>query len=426
MKTTLKQLDYEKAAALPLPMHKLPGKPNLFFRTLVRVLSEFGLAGSRFTWRSTGMEQIPADVPCLILMNHSCFLDLMIASKLLYPKPYCIVCTSDGFVGMNGFMETLMRAIGCIPTRKFVTDLSLVQDMSHCLKELKTSVLMYPEASYSFDGTATPLPRKMGVLLKRLDVPVVMIRTQGAFSRNPLYNELKVRRSVPVSAEISCLFTQEQIRQSTVAQLSEELDAAFTFDHFRWQQEQDLHITDSFRADGLHRILYKCPHCLAEGSTEGRGTTLTCRSCGKVYTLNELGQMEARDGNTEFAHIPDWYAWERSEVRNALLDGSYRESFDVDIAMLMDYRAIYQVGSGHLVHNTDGFTLTGCNGKLNYHQKPSACYGLYADYYWYEIGDMVCIGDNSRLYYCFPKDNTPVAKLRLAAEELYKISKRRK
>lgn len=38
--------------------------------------------------------------------------------------------------------------------------------MIYCLKDLKSSVLMYPEASYSFDGTCTALPRKMGVLLK--------------------------------------------------------------------------------------------------------------------------------------------------------------------------------------------------------------------------------------------------------------------
>ena len=56
------------------------------------------------------------------------------------------------------------------------------------------SVLMFPEASYSFDGTATPLPRKMGVLLKKLNVPVVTVITHGAFLRDPLYNMLQKRK----------------------------------------------------------------------------------------------------------------------------------------------------------------------------------------------------------------------------------------
>jgi hypothetical protein len=37
---------------------------------------------------------------------------------------------------------------------------------------------------------------------------------------------------------------------------------------------------------------------------------------------------------------------------------------------------------------------------------------------------MICIGNHTALYYCFPKtDRDVVAKARLAAEELYKIAK---
>jgi hypothetical protein len=76
--------------------------------------------------------------------------------------------------------------------------------------------------------------------------------------------------------------------------------------------------------------------------------------------------------------------------------------------------------------HVEGFTLTGCDGKLNYVQPPLACYGLYADYYWYEISDVICIGNKDALYYCFPKGATPVARTRLAAEELYKLKKVRR
>ena len=94
--------------------------------------------------------------------------------------------------------------------------------------------------------------------------------------------------------------------------------------------------------------------------------------------------------------------------------------------MLVDFKAIYQVGEGHLVHDRDGIKLTGGDGRLHYTQKPQACYGLYADYYWYEIAATICIGDNERLYYCFPKGEAMVAKTRLAVEEMYKLYKSRK
>ena len=91
--------------------------------------------------------------------------------------------------------------------------------------------------------------------------------------------------------------------------------------------------------------------------------------------------------------------------------------------MMVDYKAIYRVGTGRLIHNKDGFVLTGCDGKLHYTQKPQASYGLYADYFWYEIGDVICIGDKEALYYCFPADGVPVAKARQAAEELFKLTR---
>ncbi len=417
--------DYDQVMAKKRYAHKPPKKVAPFWRGLIRLLTVFGMAGTKFTYETEGLEELK-DEPCLILMNHSCFLDMQIAYRVLFPRHFCIVCTSDAFVGFFGFMGWLMRQIGCIPTQKFVTDVGLIQDMEYAFKTLKTSVLMYPEASYSFDGTATSLPRKMGVLLKKLDVPVVMIETFGAFSRNPLYNELQVRKSVPVSAKARCLFTKEQVRQLSVSELTAGVENAFSYDHFRWQEEQNIEISDDFRADGLHRILFKCAHCGTEGKMVGKGTELTCGHCGKRYSLTPLSKLAAADGNTEFPHIPDYYAWERQQVRQEILDGTYRMEADVEIGMLVDFKYIYMVGEGHLTHDLNGFTLTGCDGRLEYRQKPLNCYGLYADYYWYEIADVICIGNNDRLYYCFPKTETPVAKTRMATEEMYKLCKARK
>ena len=156
---------------------------------------------------------------------------------------------------------------------------------------------------------------------------------------------------------------------------------------------------------------------------EGKGTTLTCRHCGKVYTLDPLGTLTAEG---EQYHIPDWYAWQREVIRAEIESGRYRLDTEVDIGVLVDYKSIYMVGSGRLVHTADGFTLSGCDGKLNYTQSPLASYSLYADYFWYEIGDVICIGTNDRLYYCFPHQKDVVARARIAAEEIYAVSRKRR
>ena len=421
MKIKMKERDYEQVMALPRPAHHKPLRPNFLLQTVIRVLSILDLWPVKFSYTRVGMDKLGKGEPVLILMNHSSFIDLKIVSRIFYPKRYSVVCTTDAMVGKSW----LMRLVGCIPTQKFVSDTRLIRDMKYMLKEKKTSVLMYPEAGYSFDGKATQLPRKLGILLKALDVPVVTVITQGAFARDPLYNCLQ-KRKVKVSAEVKCLLTAEEVRTKTVAQLDAMLEEAFGFDNFAWQQENNIVINEPFRADGLNRILYQCPHCGAEGKMEGKGITLTCHSCGKVYELTETGFLQAQTGETEFPHVPDWYDWERQQVRKALEAGTYSLDVDVDIGMLVDHKALYMVGTGKLTHSAEGFRLTGCGGKLEYTQVPVACHSLNADYYWYEIGDVICIGNQDALYYCFPKGADVVTKTRLATEELYKMKKQRK
>ena len=422
MKIKTRVMPFEKVCALPKPVHHKPLRPNMILSTAVRVLAEWDLIPARFTHTTEGMEKLDPKEPVLILMNHSSFIDLKIVSRIFYPKPYGIVCTFDTLVGKSW----LMRLLGCIPTQKFVSDLTLIKDMEYMLKEKKTSVLMFPEAGYSFDGKTTTLPRKMGILLKKLDVPVVTVITEGAFARDPLYNMLQLRK-VKVSAKVKCLLTRQEIKEKTVAELDAMIDEAFSFDNFAWQQENGILIKEKFRADGLNRILYQCAHCGTEGKMEGKGTILKCHHCGKEYELTEDGYLRALEGETEFSHVPDWYDWQRQNVRKELEEGSYSLDTDVDIAVLTNYKALYKVGSGRLKHDAEGFHLTGCDGKLDYKQSPLSSHSLNSDYFWYEMGDVIGIGNRDMLYYCFPKGSGDVVgKTRLAVEELYKMKKQRR
>lgn len=417
MKIKVKKLSIEKVFKLPERKHKKPLKTGRLYRKLLKICSKKDLKETNFKCNKINMDRLKDKEPCLILMNHSSFIDLKIASEILYPNPFNIVCTSDGFIGK----EWLMRHLGCIPTNKFVTDATLVRDIQYCLKNLKSSVLMYPEASYTFDGTPTTLPSVLGRLLKILKVPFVMIKTYGAFLRDPLYNNLQLRK-VNVSADMEYVLSPEEIEQKSIEELNKIIQDKFTFDSFKWQQDNKIEIDEPFRADYLNRVLYKCPHCQEEGKMEGKGTIIKCNNCGNSYELTKEGYLKHTENKGIFTHIPDWFKWERDCVKKEILEKTYLLDIDVEIYVMKNTKCIYDVGTGRLIHNNEGFKLIGCDGKINYTQKPLISYSLYSDYYWYELGDVICIGNNKILYYCFPKNNIDVvAKTRLATEELYKI-----
>lgn len=409
----------EKVLSLKRPRHHDPMKPHMFFRALIRFLSIPSLMKTRFTYTGERLEEIK-DKPCLILMNHSSFTDLKVAYSIFFPRPLSIVATTDGYLGK----PWLMRLIGCIETQKFISDLQLIRDMSYALTKLKSSVLMFPEAVYSLDGRASVLPKHLGVIVKRLKVPVVTVTTYGAFARDPLYNGLQLRR-VPVSAEVKCILTPEEIENLPLSELDERIESAFRFDQFAWQRDNNISIAEPFRADGLHRVLYHCPECGAVGKMEGKGVYLTCGACGKQHELMDNGQLRALDGNTRFAHIPDWFDWQREQVRGEIERGGFTFDSEVDIGVLVDHKSLYKVGEGRFRFEDGKYVLTGCDGALHYEQNITSSHSLNVDYFWYELGDMISIGDKNALYICFPKDGAVVTRARIAAEEIFRMKKGR-
>ena len=419
MKIKTKSMDYDAVMALPSAKKCKPLKTSMFFRVLLYLLCCWELMSTKFRLTKIGMEKLGKKEPCLYLMNHSAFMDMKIVCCMLFPKPFNIVTSNDVFVGMN----PLIRLIGCIPAKKFIPDTKLVKDMVYCIRKLKSNVLMFPEAGYTLDGTATTLPDSLGKFLKLLKAPVVMVRTHGVFDRDPLFNRTKMRKA-KTCAEMEYLLSPEDIERYSVEELNDIIAKQFSFDNFKYQQENEIVIDDPLRAEGLNRVLYKCPHCDYEGKMLGSGTTLKCLNCGKEYELTEIGYLKALDGDTRFDHVPDWYSWERECVIKELDDGTYETDVEVDIAIVKDTKYLYKVGEGRLVHNSDGFHLTGCEQRLDYHQKPLASYSVNADYGWYEIGDLLTIGTTELFYHCFPKNcGDVVTKMRLAAEELYKRNK---
>ena len=141
MKTMTRAISYEKFQEIALKEHKLPRKQLWLFRPLLKLITDILLLSVKMEYKKINMEKLDPDQPCLVLMNHSSFVDLEIVANLLHKRPYHIVCTLDSYVGILG---PVLRLLGCISTRKFTTDLNLVKDMLYTVIKLKGSVVMFP------------------------------------------------------------------------------------------------------------------------------------------------------------------------------------------------------------------------------------------------------------------------------------------
>ena len=129
IKTKRVSIDYALQTT-PLEKEKLK-KPSLLWNTLIRILSTPTMWKTKFTYTKKRMEN--AKGPCLILMNHSCFVDMKVLSKIFYPKRYFIVGTTDSLVGK----KWLMKKIGILMIALALGFLDApIQFVSNCFMEL--------------------------------------------------------------------------------------------------------------------------------------------------------------------------------------------------------------------------------------------------------------------------------------------------
>ena len=82
MKIKIKERSYDEVLAMPKAKHIKPMKQLGILRKIVPLISIIDLWQTKFTYEKINMEKLGDKEPCLILMNHSSFLDLKISFRL--------------------------------------------------------------------------------------------------------------------------------------------------------------------------------------------------------------------------------------------------------------------------------------------------------------------------------------------------------
>jgi len=363
--------------------------------------------------------------PYLLLGNHNAFFDMNVSAFATFPHFGNYVVAIDGFIGR----ESLLRNIGCICKRKFTNDVSMIRNIQHIIKK-KGVVAIYPEARYSLCGTTAPLPESLGKLCKMLGVPVVTIICNGHHINHPFWNTRHERGVQHTTAHMKLLFSKEQLENLSVNEINSVLVSEFQYDDFKWQYDNKIKIDCEDRAVGLEKILYQCPACKKEFKMISLGTKIKCTACNKTWTMTEYGRLEADFGNTEFPHIPDWYEWERENVKKEVAEGSYSSGLlPVKIESLPNAKGYIDLGEGTLIHDMNGFkAVVGENdSSITMQKSVASMYSCHVEYnYLFTHGDCIDLNTLVDTWYIYPHDcEFSVTKMAIATEELYYDHKRK-
>lgn len=398
-------------------MQKPPVRTKWYLRPLTYLLSVFDVKSHHEIITKTDMEGIKP--PYLLLCNHNAFQDFKTATCAIYPDRANYVVAIDGFIGREG----LLRNVGCICKRKFTDDIILIKNMMKVFKNGDILVL-YPEARYSLCGTTAVLPSSLGKLCKLCKVPVVTFICHGHHVNSPFWN-LHDRNVQNMEAELKLLFTADEVKNIPADELNRRIVERFQYDDFKWQKDNNIRITYEKNAEGLHKVLYQCPHCKKEYMMATEGNELYCKSCGKRWKMTELGELEALEGETYFSHIPDWYEWERANVRKEVEEGTYSSGeLKVHVNSLPNAKKFIPLGEGTMVHDMNGFRVSVRDKDGKIHEMEKSVPSLYSCHIEYEYlgkyGDCVDLNTLEDTWYVYPEgEEFSVTKMALATEELY-------
>ena len=395
---------------------KYPLHQTIFWTGLIWVLSRCALIGKKYKVEKVNMEGVTA--PYMLLSNHMHFIDFELAAMATWPHPVSNVVSIDGYV-IKGF---LLEWIGAIATRKFTTDIHLVKSIRHVLKR-GDILAMYPEARYTPCGTLAFLPDSLGKLIKMNKVPVVAVVHHGNHLYAPFW-DFRRKRKVPMHTVFTKILDPEQIQAMSVQEINEVLRKALAYDDYQYQKDNGIHITEPFRAEGLHKVLYQCPHCGKEFHMHSEGAELSCDECGKRWLWQEDGYLKALEGETEFDHIPDWFAWQRKQVSDQIDRGEYSFCEEVEVYSLPRTLRYIPLGKAKLTHDIQtGWTVEGHYRGQDYfiNRQCAQTNSLHVEYDFGPLKkeDFVDISTENDSFYC--RITTPglITKLGFATEELY-------
>lgn len=331
-------------------------KPNLLVYRFTQFIAWF-IAFFVFGRKVVRNEIRHAERPFVLIANHECALDFvniigLTKKPMKFVLSYCILNTLP--------VRGLAKKLGVIAKQQFQTKPSDLKSMKKALDD-GYPLVIYPAGLMCEDGLTTPIPKATYKFLKWLNADVYVARSTGSYFVMPKW--AKGMRAGRTLIDVYKLFDRETLAQTEVPVIREKVREALLFDAYREEEQAKLKSQNNRNIDGLENVLYMCPHCLAECSTETEKDRIRCRICGYEAQSDESGLLHpiGNRNETTFRYVSDWSTMIREHTRKEILNGKFTELKGKTKIQLLDlkHKRFVDAGSGMLSLVPGSFRYSG-------------------------------------------------------------------
>ena len=231
--------------------------------------------------------------PYLLVGNHTCFWDPFLMSVPV-PGPVHFVASDEYF--RTPFMRFVFSLVGGIPKTKNIRDTQTVRTLL-TLKRAGAILGLYPEGNRNWDGVTGPLYGSTAKLIRKLGIPVVLVKTTGGTLSQPRWGRHWRKGWMRLSYRE--LFTPEDCARLGDSEILEKLVDALAHDDLEETRRTALQdgLSMAFRgrrlAEHLELFLFQCPGCSHADTLHSREDLLSCSHCGLTVRFGEDGCLHA-------------------------------------------------------------------------------------------------------------------------------------
>jgi 1-acyl-sn-glycerol-3-phosphate acyltransferase len=177
--------------------------------------------------RYFGQLHVPKTGGCLLLCTHQSYLDPPLCGAGV-KRQLCYVARSTLYD--NEAFGWLIDSVNALPIKRNTADVAAMKLIIDKLKK-GNAVLLFPEATRSYDGRVAEVKPGFGLVSRRAQVPVVPVVVEGAFDSWPRTNKLPSPGTILVKYG-------ELISPETIRELGDEEFAIHLTRTFRRMQNE--------------------------------------------------------------------------------------------------------------------------------------------------------------------------------------------
>ncbi len=331
------------------------------FWTFNRFLFQYKLKTSFNYQYDSNCDDYP-ETAFMSVSNHASFFDPWLIS---YPskQPVSIMMNEDGFKA-KAITRWYLEKVGTFPKKKGATD---VRAMKTALKRLKANspLLIFPEGQTSWDGETQPIFPGIEKLVKRTNLPLLMINLSGNFISRPWWSSVNRKGTIIVSRKV---VSAETLNSMTPEEVSKMITDYIYNNDCKNEKLQSVEFQCKTPAEGAHRLLWKCPSCNAEDTLVESDNAMICSACNKeIVIAPNLTVKES--GSDQVVDIYDWVQFQKRSILSkidTITDKTSVLTSDRSVRLVdVDFEGgVNTLDEGELSLTSETITFNGKNDKL--------------------------------------------------------------